>query len=125
MAQESMEIRVDPRKPSSSLEDLVQQMLPPDLTNVVTLRPEHKIAALSPEEAFIAWTMGLPDNSDVAAESRVALTRLQTLKLRHPDPALDRFERYLRDASTALPVRGRASRRRRGAGRGGAPGGGV
>jgi hypothetical protein len=114
MKQDSMEIRVDPRNPSSSLEDLVQQMLPPDLSNVVTLRPEHKLAALSPEEAFIAWTMGLPEGSDVAAEARVALTRLQSLKLRHAHPALGRFERYLRDALTAVPGRGRRSGRRRG-----------
>lgn len=109
-----MQIPVDPRKPSTTLEDLVQQMLPPDISHVLTLREEHKAPLLNAEEAFIAWTMGLPDGSDVAASARVALTQLQALRLRHTHPNLTQFERYLQEAITAVPgVKRRGGRRRR------------
>lgn len=113
-----MEIQVDPRARSTSLEDLVQQMLPMNLTNVVALRPEYQLSVMSPEEAFIAWTMDLPAQADVASEARAAIVQLQALKLRHRHEALDQFEGYLRDAVTAMPVNPRRRRRRPGSRRG-------
>ena len=105
-----MQIHINSPASPGTLEDLVKQMLPMNLTNVVTLRPEHKLVSMSPEEAFIAWTMGLPAEADVASEARAAIVELQALKYRYRHPAVRRLERYLREALIGMPA-GRRPRR--------------
>ena len=105
-----MQIRIDSPASPGSLEALVKQMLPMNLSNVVTLRPEHKLVSMSPEEAFITWTVGLPAEADVVDAARAAIVELQALKHRYRHPAVRRLERYLREALIGMPA-GRRPRR--------------
>lgn len=84
------------------LEELVRHMRPVNLGNAGPA--PSAITAISPEDAFLAWVVGLPLEAHIPSEADAALVALGTLKLRYPDAAVTRFEGYLREASRALPV---------------------
>lgn len=69
-------------------------------------------AAISPEDAFLAWLFSLPLEAHIPSEARVAIQGLEALKARYSAVALERFEGYLRDATRVpMPTSDRSRRR--------------
>jgi hypothetical protein len=90
--------------PPTDFSDILRRMARPDLTNVVPLRRGCAPRAMTPEEALIAWRLGLPEDADPAAAARDALKMLADPRL---TPPFRRLRRYLEQAaSPERPRRG-------------------
>lgn len=78
------------------IEQILRRLAPPDLTNVAALRPDCAPRALTPEEALIAWRLGLPAEADPSREARAALALIGPAALSGPAA---RFAGYLTEAA--------------------------
>jgi hypothetical protein len=82
--------------PPTDFPDILRRMTPPDLTNVAPLRAACAPRAMTPEEALIAWRLGLPESADPVAAAREALELLRDETLA---PPFSRLRRYLEQAA--------------------------